>query len=191
MRCQDPILPSVLPSQGCHGLTRVISSHLSIPVASGISPPQTFGTPQLLIHHLRLNALGSPSPNLNSLLQLVLERALPPWLDAATVFWVFFLEALLFVESAWVGFECFFTFLSPQGGLGFHSVTAALSGLVTTWGLFLFSGRYQEKLYSDWSLTVSEKSQYNLAQPLIQRDPQTKLITVNFDPQVRVMPWED
>ncbi|OWK51882.1 Dynein heavy chain 9, axonemal, partial [Lonchura striata] len=43
--------------------------------------------------------------------------------------------------------------------------------------------RYQEKLYSDWSQTVSEKSQYNLAQPLIRRDPQTKLITVNFDPQ--------
>ncbi|NWT53909.1 DYH9 protein, partial [Erythrocercus mccallii] len=44
--------------------------------------------------------------------------------------------------------------------------------------------RYQEKLYLDWSQTVSEKSQYNLTQPLIRRDPQTKLITVNFDPQL-------
>ncbi|NXB03113.1 DYH9 protein, partial [Cnemophilus loriae] len=44
--------------------------------------------------------------------------------------------------------------------------------------------RYQEKLYLDWSQTVAEKSQYNLAQPLIRRDPQTKLITVNFDPQL-------
>ncbi|NWV12184.1 DYH9 protein, partial [Ptilonorhynchus violaceus] len=44
--------------------------------------------------------------------------------------------------------------------------------------------RYQEKLYSDWSQTVSEKSQYNLTQPLLQRDPETKLITVNFDPQL-------
>ncbi|NXH98563.1 DYH9 protein, partial [Pachycephala philippinensis] len=44
--------------------------------------------------------------------------------------------------------------------------------------------RYQEKLYLDWSQTVSEKSQYNLAQPLLRRDPQTKLITVNFDPQL-------
>ncbi|NXB68815.1 DYH9 protein, partial [Struthidea cinerea] len=43
---------------------------------------------------------------------------------------------------------------------------------------------YQEKLYLDWSQTVSEKSQYNLAQPLIRRDPQSKLITVNFDPQL-------
>ncbi|XP_037265188.1 dynein heavy chain 9, axonemal [Falco rusticolus] len=44
--------------------------------------------------------------------------------------------------------------------------------------------RYQEKLYADWSQTVSEKSQYNLIQPLICRDPETKLITVNFDPQL-------
>ncbi|NWI85455.1 DYH9 protein, partial [Pitta sordida] len=43
---------------------------------------------------------------------------------------------------------------------------------------------YQEKLYLDWSQTVSEKSQYNLTQPLIRRDPETKLITVNFDPQL-------
>ncbi|NXT77896.1 DYH9 protein, partial [Zapornia atra] len=44
--------------------------------------------------------------------------------------------------------------------------------------------RYQEKLYEDWSQTVSEKSQYNLTQPLIRRDPGTNLITVNFDPQL-------
>ncbi|KAM6297516.1 dynein axonemal heavy chain 9 [Aegotheles albertisi] len=44
--------------------------------------------------------------------------------------------------------------------------------------------RYQEKLYVAWSQTVSEKSQYNLTQPLIRRDPETKLITVNFDPQL-------
>ncbi|XP_071659244.1 dynein axonemal heavy chain 9-like [Patagioenas fasciata] len=44
--------------------------------------------------------------------------------------------------------------------------------------------RYQEKLYADWSQTVSEKSQYNLTQPLMRRDPETKLITVNFDPQL-------
>ncbi|NWQ82098.1 DYH9 protein, partial [Columbina picui] len=44
--------------------------------------------------------------------------------------------------------------------------------------------RYQEKLYAGWSQTVSEKSQYNLTQPLIRRDPETKLITVNFDPQL-------
>ncbi|KAL2297572.1 hypothetical protein Nmel_016116 [Mimus melanotis] len=44
--------------------------------------------------------------------------------------------------------------------------------------------RYQEKLYLDWSQTVSEKSEYNLTQPLLRRDPQTKLLTVNFDPQL-------
>ncbi|NWI20364.1 DYH9 protein, partial [Crypturellus soui] len=44
--------------------------------------------------------------------------------------------------------------------------------------------KYQEKLYEDWSQAVSEKSQYNLTQPLIRRDPETKLIAVNFDPQL-------
>ncbi|XP_009867872.1 PREDICTED: dynein heavy chain 9, axonemal-like, partial [Apaloderma vittatum] len=44
--------------------------------------------------------------------------------------------------------------------------------------------RYQEKLYVDWSQTVSEKSQDGLTQPLIRRDPETKLLTVNFDPQL-------
>ncbi|CAM4557085.1 unnamed protein product [Lepidochelys kempii] len=44
--------------------------------------------------------------------------------------------------------------------------------------------RYQEKLYKDWSQTVSEKSQYNLTRPVIRRDPETKLITVNFDLQL-------
>uniref|UniRef100_A0A672VBK3 Dynein axonemal heavy chain 17 n=1 Tax=Strigops habroptila TaxID=2489341 RepID=A0A672VBK3_STRHB len=43
---------------------------------------------------------------------------------------------------------------------------------------------YQEKLYVNWTQTVSERSQYNLTQPLIRRDPDTKLITVNFDPQL-------
>uniref|UniRef100_A0ABM5FM48 Dynein axonemal heavy chain 9 isoform X2 n=1 Tax=Pogona vitticeps TaxID=103695 RepID=A0ABM5FM48_9SAUR len=44
--------------------------------------------------------------------------------------------------------------------------------------------KYQEKLYKEWFQTVSEKSQYNLAQPLIRRDSESKLIAVNFDPQL-------
>ncbi|NWY63744.1 DYH9 protein, partial [Erithacus rubecula] len=44
--------------------------------------------------------------------------------------------------------------------------------------------RYQEKLYLDWSQTVSEESQYNLSQPLLRRDPHTRLLMVNFDPQL-------
>ncbi|XP_068007846.1 dynein axonemal heavy chain 9-like [Melanerpes formicivorus] len=35
-----------------------------------------------------------------------------------------------------------------------------------------------------WCQTVSEKSQYNLTQPLLRRDPDTKLLAVNFDPQL-------
>ncbi|GCC26775.1 hypothetical protein chiPu_0005195 [Chiloscyllium punctatum] len=43
---------------------------------------------------------------------------------------------------------------------------------------------YEAKLYLEWSATVAEKSQYNLTQPLLKRDPETKLISVNFDPQL-------
>ncbi|KAH0629591.1 hypothetical protein JD844_011790, partial [Phrynosoma platyrhinos] len=44
--------------------------------------------------------------------------------------------------------------------------------------------KYQEKLYAEWLQTVSEKSQYSLTQPLIQRDPKNKQIAVNFNPQL-------
>ncbi|XP_062976517.1 dynein axonemal heavy chain 9 [Elgaria multicarinata webbii] len=44
--------------------------------------------------------------------------------------------------------------------------------------------KYQEKLYKEWIQTVSEKSQYNLTRSLIQRDLESKLIAVNFDPQL-------
>uniref|UniRef100_A0A8C5WIH4 Dynein axonemal heavy chain 17 n=1 Tax=Leptobrachium leishanense TaxID=445787 RepID=A0A8C5WIH4_9ANUR len=43
---------------------------------------------------------------------------------------------------------------------------------------------YTEKLYSEWCQTVSEKSQYNLMRPLIMRDEGTRLISVNFNPQL-------
>ncbi|XP_008577627.1 PREDICTED: dynein heavy chain 9, axonemal-like, partial [Galeopterus variegatus] len=43
--------------------------------------------------------------------------------------------------------------------------------------------KYETRLYEDWCQTVSEKSQYNLSQPLLKRDPETKQITVNFNPQ--------
>ncbi|KAM5310557.1 dynein axonemal heavy chain 9 isoform 2-T2 [Glossophaga mutica] len=44
--------------------------------------------------------------------------------------------------------------------------------------------RYETRLYEDWCQTVSEKSQYNLSQPLLKRDPETKQIAVNFNPQL-------
>lgn len=44
--------------------------------------------------------------------------------------------------------------------------------------------QYIEKLYEEWCQTVSEKSQYNLMRPLITRDEGSKLINVNFDPQL-------
>uniref|UniRef100_A0A8C9J5L0 Dynein axonemal heavy chain 9 n=1 Tax=Piliocolobus tephrosceles TaxID=591936 RepID=A0A8C9J5L0_9PRIM len=44
--------------------------------------------------------------------------------------------------------------------------------------------KYETRLYEDWCRTVSEKSQYNLSQPLLKRDPETKEVTVNFNPQL-------
>lgn len=44
--------------------------------------------------------------------------------------------------------------------------------------------RYESRLYEDWCQTVSKQSQYNLSRPLLTRDPATKQITVNFNPQV-------
>ncbi|XP_062965627.1 dynein axonemal heavy chain 9 [Cynocephalus volans] len=44
--------------------------------------------------------------------------------------------------------------------------------------------KYETRLYEDWCRTVSEKSQYNLSQPLLKRDPETKQIAVNFNPQL-------
>ncbi|XP_017386886.1 dynein heavy chain 9, axonemal isoform X2 [Cebus imitator] len=44
--------------------------------------------------------------------------------------------------------------------------------------------KYETRLYEDWCRTVSEKSQYNLSQPLVKRDPETREITVNFNPQL-------
>ncbi|KAG8446024.1 hypothetical protein GDO86_013774 [Hymenochirus boettgeri] len=44
--------------------------------------------------------------------------------------------------------------------------------------------KFTENLYVEWCRTVSEKSQYNLNRPLIVRDANTKLLRVNFDPQL-------
>ncbi|XP_032178864.1 dynein heavy chain 9, axonemal isoform X1 [Mustela erminea] len=44
--------------------------------------------------------------------------------------------------------------------------------------------KYETRLYEDWCQTVSEKSQYNLSRPLLKRDPETKQIAVNFNPQL-------
>ncbi|XP_054457284.1 dynein heavy chain 9, axonemal isoform X2 [Anoplopoma fimbria] len=44
--------------------------------------------------------------------------------------------------------------------------------------------RYSTSLYEAWTETVSQSSQYNLSLPLISRDPDTQLISVNFNPQL-------
>ena len=50
--------------------------------------------------------------------------------------------------------------------------------------IFHPSCRYEEQVYIDWTKDVGSISQENLDKPLILRDSNTKLIKVNFDPQV-------
>ncbi|KAM7371234.1 hypothetical protein PAMP_010722 [Pampus punctatissimus] len=44
--------------------------------------------------------------------------------------------------------------------------------------------RYSTGLYETWTETVGDSSQYNLSLPLISRDPASRLISVNFNPQL-------
>uniref|UniRef100_A0A8C4GZ62 Dynein heavy chain 9, axonemal n=1 Tax=Dicentrarchus labrax TaxID=13489 RepID=A0A8C4GZ62_DICLA len=44
--------------------------------------------------------------------------------------------------------------------------------------------QYSSSLYETWTETVGESSQYNLSLPLLSRDPATRLISVNFNPQL-------
>lgn len=43
---------------------------------------------------------------------------------------------------------------------------------------------YRERIYLEWISHVDRDCQFNLEQPLIHRDPQTKLISVNFSKEV-------
>ncbi|KAL8163407.1 UNVERIFIED_CONTAM: Dynein heavy chain 17, axonemal, partial [Gekko kuhli] len=43
---------------------------------------------------------------------------------------------------------------------------------------------YREKIYEEWISRVDRDCQFNLEQPLIQRDPQTKYISVNFNKEL-------
>lgn len=55
--------------------------------------------------------------------------------------------------------------------------------LLSQFNFHLFC-RYEEKVYEDWTKDVGSIAQGNLDKPLIIRDSNTKLIKVNFDPQV-------
>jgi len=45
-------------------------------------------------------------------------------------------------------------------------------------------GEYEVTIYAEWIAGVSEACSFNLQQPLLTRNEETKLIAVNFDPQV-------
>uniref|UniRef100_A0A3P9AKI4 Dynein axonemal heavy chain 17 n=1 Tax=Esox lucius TaxID=8010 RepID=A0A3P9AKI4_ESOLU len=56
--------------------------------------------------------------------------------------------------------------------------------LVLSVAFYMGVYRCAGQLYDVWTETVAEKSQYNLNLPLISRDPSTRLISVNFSPQL-------
>ena len=45
-------------------------------------------------------------------------------------------------------------------------------------------GHFEQKVYEEWTGGVDEACSFNLNQPLITRNEDTKLIAVNFDNQV-------
>ena len=44
--------------------------------------------------------------------------------------------------------------------------------------------RWEEEMYKEWTAGVDEACSFNLNQPLLVRNEETKLIQVNFDPQL-------
>ena len=48
----------------------------------------------------------------------------------------------------------------------------------------IYSIRYETEAYSDWTQGVDQVAKVNLDKPLIVRDPNTLLISVNFDPKL-------
>ena len=46
-------------------------------------------------------------------------------------------------------------------------------------------GQFERKVYDEWTSGVDEACSFNLNQPLITRNEDTKLIAVNFDNQVK------
>ncbi len=45
-------------------------------------------------------------------------------------------------------------------------------------------GGFEKQVYDEWTAGVDEACSFNLNQPLITRNEESKLIAVNFDPQV-------
>lgn len=65
---------------------------------------------------------------------------------------------------------------------GIHQKKMSLIVLLILYFIF----RYSSKLYDTWTSSVAEKSQFNLQKPLISREHRTRLISVNFSPQVSI-----
>lgn len=72
-----------------------------------------------------------------------------------------------------------------------HSLKSLILAYIKKWHVSnspaAFITRYASKLYDIWTSSVAEKSQFNLQKPLISREQRTRLISVNFSPQVRLL----
>ena len=54
--------------------------------------------------------------------------------------------------------------------------------------VLLSSCRFEKEVYNEWLAGVDEACAFNLNQPLLSRDEETKLIKLNFDDQVSFVP---
>lgn len=48
----------------------------------------------------------------------------------------------------------------------------------------IFNLRFEDGVYEKWSSQVDQKSEFNLNQALINRNEESMLVSINFDPQV-------
>lgn len=55
---------------------------------------------------------------------------------------------------------------------------------VITFIIFQYDFSWNGEVYSEWTAGVTEACSFNMSQPLVVRNEETKLITVNFDPQL-------
>jgi dynein heavy chain len=49
---------------------------------------------------------------------------------------------------------------------------------------------FAKSIFDDWSKDVGQAANFNLKQHLLTRNPETHLITTNFDPQVIQIPFK-
>lgn len=59
-----------------------------------------------------------------------------------------------------------------------------ITGSLTQGHVHITLFRFEDEVYNEWTQGVDEVAKVNLEKPLLIRDPQSSLISVNFDPQL-------